>query len=404
MKVLFVTWDGPQVSYLEGLFLPIFERLQAAGLEFHVLQFTWGDPKGLARARSACERAGIPYRPVSVWRRPVGFGSLLTALAGGRLIRKLARSWAIDVVMPRSNLPALATLCALRKQAFPVVFDADGLPLDERVDFAGASPSGLVYRLLRDVEAEMVRRSNTVLTRSTKAAEILLARAGARTAPDNFKVVGNGRDASKFAPGTAAERSGTRRELGFYDDSPVLVYAGSLGEQYCMNEMLALFAAIKRRRADAKLLILSGTPDVARAALAGNPSLAADSSIRSVSPDEVPRYLACADLGLALRRPSFSMQAVAPIKVGEYLLCGLPVVATKGIGDTDVLGSEVAFLLEKMDATELECAAEWFCTNVFPARATSRDDCRSVGLQYFSLDASKAAYLSAFDRLRLSET
>ena len=94
------------------------------------------------------------------------------------------------------------------------------------------------------------------------------------------------------------------------------------------------------------------------------------------------------------------MQAVAPIKVGEYLLCGLPVVATKGIGDTDVLGSEVAFLLEKMDATELECAAEWFCTNVFPARATYRDDCRSVGLQYFSLDASKAAYLSAFDRLR----
>lgn len=400
MRVLFVTWDGPQVSYLEGLFLPIFVQLQSAGLQFHVLQFTWGDAERLALTRSACEKAGVLYRAVSVWRRPVGFGSLLTALAGGRLIRKLARSWAIDVVMPRSNLPALATLYALRKQVFPVVFDADGLPLDERVDFAGASPSGLVYRLLRDVEAEMVRRSNTVLTRSTKAAEILLARAGSGTTHDKFKVVGNGRDATKFAPATAAARSAIRRELGFDDNSPLVVYAGSLGEQYCMNEMLALFAAVKRRRADAKLLILSGSPEVARHALASKPSLAAASSIRSVSPDQVPQYLACADLGLALRRPSFSMQAVAPIKVGEYLLCGLPVVATKGIGDTNVLGSEVAFLLEKMDQTELECAAEWFCTNVFPARAIASDRCRSVGLKHFSLDACKAAYLSAFDRLR----
>jgi glycosyltransferase involved in cell wall biosynthesis len=400
MRVLFVTWDGPQVFYLEGLFLPIFAQLQNVGLQFHVLQFTWGDPKGLARARSAYERAGIPYRSVSVWRRPVGFGSLLTALAGGRLIQKLLRSWAIDVVMPRSTLPALATLCALRKQAFPVVFDADGLPLDERVDFAGASASGLVYRLLRDVEAEMVRSSNVVLTRSSKAAEILLARAGAGTAPDKFKIVRNGRDAAKFVPFTAAERRGTRRELGFDEDAPVLVYAGSLGEQYCINEMLALFAAVKRRRADAKLLILSGSPEMARAALASKPSLAVAISMRSVSSDDVPRYLACADLGLSLRRRSFSMQAVAPIKVGEYLLCGLPVIATKGIGDTNVLGSEVAFLLEKMDATSLERAAEWFCTNVIPVRATSIDNCRSVGLKYFSLDACKAAYLSAFDRLR----
>lgn len=400
MRVLFVTWDGPQVSYLEGLFLPIFAQLQSAGLQFHVLQFTWGDPQGWARARSACERASVPYRSVSVWRRPIGLGSLLTALAGGRLIRKLVRSWSIDVVMPRSNLPALATLYALRKQAFPVVFDADGLPLDERVDFAGASASGFVYRLLRDVEAEIVRSSNVVLTRSSKAAEILLARAGAGTAPDKFKIVRNGRDSAKFAPSTPAERSGTRRDLGFDDGTPVLVYAGSLGEQYCVNEMLALFAAVKRRRADSKFLILSGSPEMARAALASKPSLAVDTSIRSVSSDDVPRYLACADLGLSLRRRSFSMQAVAPIKVGEYLLCGLPVIASKGIGDTNMLGSEVAFLLEKMDATSLERAAEWFCTNVIPVRATSIDNCRSVGLKYFSLDACKAAYLSAFDRLR----
>lgn len=400
MNILFVTWDGPQVFYLEGLFLPIFARLQSAGLQFHVLQFTWGDPANRARARSACEKVGVQYRSVSVWRWPVSFGSLLTALAGGRLIRKLVHSWAIDVVMPRSNLPALATLCALRKQAFSVVFDADGLPLDERVDFAGASPSGLVYRLLRDIEAEMVRRSNTVLVRSTKAAEILLARAGAGTDHDKFKVVVNGRDSVMFAPATAAERSATRRELGFEDNTPVLVYAGSLGAQYCLNEMLRLFAAVKRRRLDAKLLILTGSPEVARSALASKPSLAAACLIRSVSPDEVPQFLACADLGLALRTPSFSMQAVAPIKIGEYLLSGLPVVFTNPVGNTNRIVSDTGFFLASMDESEFEEVAEWFCVHMLPVRDDYRKACRSNGVERFSLDACEDAYLSAFESLR----
>jgi hypothetical protein len=43
MRTLFITWDGPQVSYLESLFLPIFEALGAQGFPFDILQFRWGD-------------------------------------------------------------------------------------------------------------------------------------------------------------------------------------------------------------------------------------------------------------------------------------------------------------------------------------------------------------------------
>ena len=34
MNVLFISWDGPQVSYLEGLFLPIFRALKTHGIQF----------------------------------------------------------------------------------------------------------------------------------------------------------------------------------------------------------------------------------------------------------------------------------------------------------------------------------------------------------------------------------
>ena len=59
-RVLFVTWDGPQVSYLEGLFLPIFKALAERGYLFHVLQFTWGPSDRRSAIARACAEAADP--------------------------------------------------------------------------------------------------------------------------------------------------------------------------------------------------------------------------------------------------------------------------------------------------------------------------------------------------------
>lgn len=399
-RVLFIAWDGPQVSYLEGLFLPIFQRLEKAGYQFHVLQFTWGDRRKISASRQACEAAGVAYRFVRVWRNPVGSGAVLTAVVGARHIRRALKSWSIDLVMPRSNMPALATLLALRKVTVPVIFDADGLPLDERVDFCGASASGVTYRVLRDVESQVVRRADTVLVRSPQAIEILLARAGAGTAREKFHIVGNGRDANVFFPGDELSRREARVELGIEAAAPLLVYAGSLGDQYCLNEMLVLFQAVRKRRANARLLILTGSPELARSALSVAPALDAASVVMSVEPGAVPRYLACADLGLALRRPSFSMQAVAPIKIGEYLLCGVPVLATAAVAETSIIGEGAGFVINRMSDGALGRAAEWFCERVLRDRSGFSVRCRGVGVENFSLDGSAKAYLHAFRSIK----
>lgn len=399
MKVLFVTWDGPQVSYLEGLFLPIFQRLSQMGLRFHVLQFTWGEATIKEARRQACEQAGVSYRAVTIWRRPRAAGSLLTTIKGSYDVRKAIRDFNIDVVMPRSTMPALATLLALRGSTVPIMFDADGLPLDERVDFAGQSPSSAGYRFLRDIEAQTVRRASVVLTRSTKAMDILLARAGAGTVQDKFHVVSNGRDADLFSSRDVETRSRVRQALGVEQDAPLLVYAGSMGQQYCLDEMLQLFALVRQRRPDAQLMILTGLPEWVNRTLGAYPELASAATVMTVSARDVPEYLASADLGLALRQPSFSMQAVAPIKLGEYLLCGLPVVATVGIGDTDAISAESGFLLHHMDNSELKAAAEWFIDIVLPRRDAYRARCREAGIAHFSLEASIQSYIKAFSHL-----
>lgn len=392
---MFVTWDGPQVSYLQGLFLPIFRLLERYGWAFHVLQFTWGDRDSVQRNKIACEAAGIPYRYVEVWRKPVSAGSLLTAFKGQRDIRKAIKDWGIDVLMPRSTLPLLSSLRVLQHTSVPLVFDADGLPIDERVDFGGLSPTGLSYRVLRDIESLGVRKSNVVLTRTEKAAEILQARGGAGTFEGKFVRVTNGRDSDQFSLREANERTRTRLELGVNPTAPLLVYAGSLGGQYCLPEMLSLFKNVLVCRSDARLLLLTGSPEVAVNELEKHTDLKEKIVVRTVAPGEVPSFLACADLGLGLRKMSFSMQGVAPIKLGEYLLCGVPVVATRGIGDTEGITEDIGYLMQDHDSDTLENTATWFVEKVLGDREGFRARARELGMARYSLQASVDFYRRA---------
>lgn len=398
MNVLFITWDGPQVNYFESLFLPIFIKLREYNINYHVIQFGWSTAEQIKQIENICLNAKIPYKSIKVFRRPLPFGALLSALIGARKVKKLLHEWSIDILMPRSTLPALVCLQVLKTNSIPVIFDADGLPLDERVDFAGASASSITHRFLRDIEAQMVRRSDIVLTRTRRAVEILVARAGAGTTTDKFYVVSNGRNSDQFALNSNASNI-TRNELGIDDSAPLLAYAGSLGQQYCVPEMLELFRSILLRKPKARLLILSGQPELAEAAVSQFPLIRFATIIKSVPSTEVSRYLASADLGIALRRSSFSMQAVAPIKLGEYLLCGLPVVATKGIGDTTHIFNDVGFLAERLDSSEIEEIADWFSSRVLKDREGFAKRSRKLGLEYFSLESSVNSYVAAFSGL-----
>lgn len=399
MNILFVTWDGPQVSYLEGLFLPIFQALKSQGIHFHILQFTWGDDASIEARRIACQNAGCSYEVVKVIRKPVALGSLASAIQGSKHITRVIKQQNIDVVMPRSTLPALSSLLALHGRNESLVFDADGLYLDERVDFAGESPFSIIHRLLREIEAQAVGRAKTVLTRSSKAADILLARAGAGTSKDKFFVVSNGRDTDVFNPGSIESRMLMRKRLGLEQNVPLLVYAGSIGPQYCVDEMLRLFELIREQRIDAQLLILTGTPETLNQKLQARPELIKFITIKTVAIEEVSVHLACADLGLAFRKPTFSMQGVAPIKLGEYLLCGLPLVATQGIGDTSNIDAKAGFMVDRMDEPQLRSVAQWFIEQVLPNRDMLREHCRDIGVMHFSLQASVASYQQALSSL-----
>jgi glycosyltransferase involved in cell wall biosynthesis len=158
--------------------------------------------------------------------------------------------------------------------------------------------------------------------------------------------------------------------------------------------MKELFHEVRRLRPDSRLLVLTGTPERA----IQSAEEAAGTVVMSVSPDAVPRFLACADVGLAYRSTSYSMQGIAPIKLGEYLLCGLPVIGTAAVGDTRAVVEEGLFFDE---AAGTKAAAQWLVGEVLPNRDIYREKARKAGKTEFSLCRSIQDYSRALEQLRL---
>ncbi len=393
-RTLFITWDGPAQNYMQALFFPTFARAQAHDLTIEILQFTWADAAHIANTAKSAASHDLRYTHAPTLRRPRQLAVPTMIALGARRIIQEIDTRSIDTLMPRSIIPAAMCLLARRwRPDVRLVFDADGFMADERVDFAGWNPQGAMYRLFRDWEAQAVRSADAVITRSMRARTILQARAGAGAPANHIHVIPNAKDDALFSPGTPDGRIAVRAALDIPDDAPLLAYAGSLGPQYHPEAMLELFELVLAHRPDAHLMVMSGMREVFEALLMNRPeSLQRRVILTRCPPEQVARHLAAADLGLSLRAPSFSQQGVCPIKVVEYMLCGLPTVMIRGVGDLDERFKDARGLhvLEDVTHTSLSTCADWFVNEALEEREMVGSTLREVGLREFGMDrASK---------------
>lgn len=381
-KVLFVTWDGADVMYLENLFAPVFFGLQERyGYEFHIIQFTNADDAKLRQRKSDLSQRGLRYSGIGVSRRSP-LGGILTAKYWHLYtVKRYVETHGIEILMPRAVNSFFIIKSLVKKSSVKLVFDADGFPLDERVDFAGLSPKSWRYRFFRDVEFSGFHRADSILCRSQKAKEIIVSRAGAGFDSQKVVVINNG----TFVPLASESPKGTNRV-------PTLIYAGSVGPQYMLDEMIGTFGMVLAAYPDARFRLLTFRVEEIRAYVSDNfPRLSPSIEIKSVPAEKVMEELKSADIALSFRKSSFSMQSVAPIKIAEYLGAGLSVLYTSGTGDVDgILGHQpFAFRMDFAQGVEPKPFLDWVKEQI--ERDYSQDVCRFAS-KVFSLQETVDLY------------
>jgi len=397
-KILYITWDSDRTNYLESLFFPIFQGVQKkSDYRFTVFQFSWAKDSELSRLINLGEDLGIKYihHPISRENGRMK-GSLHALWQGRRLIKRMIDNEGYQLIMPRATMPAIlvnSLYFFLKKRNIKIVFEADGFPIQERIDFSGLNPDSLQARLLLKQEKRMLVLANAVLTRSKKAIDIHVDRIGEGQRP-KFYAAANGRkpDFFKFSK---EKRSEIRKSLGLSESEICWIYVGSLGPAYGEEDLMSLFDLAQKRFGNLHLLVLPNDLDYAKENL--RTEFSDRVHILNVPFKEIPYYLSAADIGLNFRKNAASLSGLFPIKLGEYLLCGLPILGSLNMGDAESILGDQSFVLN----LDLDSVEDWEgrLERLPSLLQEDRLAIRGFAIEHFSLDSSVNTYLEALNSL-----
>ncbi len=373
-RVLYFTHNGLTEPLGRRQVLPYLVGLAARGWRFTVVSFEKPEtatPAAVETVNGVARAAGIRWTRLRYRRRPAGVATVLNVLEGIR--QGLRHRSEIDLLHARSTVPGLMARSMAALLHLPWVFDLRGLLAEEYVDAGHWRRGGLRHRVTSVAEHALLASAHGVVV-LTHRVESRLGSLG--VAPDRPRVViPCCADIEVFRPSRRARRE-VRRELG-WGDEPVLVYSGSLGSWYRLEEMLDFYEAARAEIAGIRFLLLTPQATLAEGA-ARRRVPAKQIVVRSVEPDAVPRYLAACDAGICFLGAQISKDASSPTKYGEYLATGLPVVTNGWIGDAQLFKCEPTWLLVDAFETGAYRQAARRMADLFRDPVTTRRNAREL--------------------------
>lgn len=401
MRALYICYFGLHEPLVQTQVLPYIREL-AAENKMTLLTFeprlneAWGDGE-LAEQQERMAAEGIRWFYLPYHKSPSVAATLYDIAAGARFAARMIRCDGVEVLHARAHVPMAMALLARRVTRCKLIFDIRGLMAEEYADAGIWGEGSPQFRAVKRVERAGVRRAEQIVVLTDRLRDWLIVHKLKRA--EQIEVIPCCVDFDRFAKSrTAGEEAGAASPP---ESRFEVIYAGSLMGLYLIEEMGRFFKAIKQRRPDAFLRILSGSPPEHGASALMRAGLdACDFSIAPVSPAEVPTYLRRARLGLSFRKAAFAQIAASPTKIPEYLAAGLPVVCNAGIGDMDELVERERVGVVLHDFDELACQTAARQALVLAENEEVRSHCRRVARERFDLKTvGGRRYVNIYRRL-----
>ena len=324
MKILFIH----EVSYLKKPVYEIHEfpeLLSVMGHDITFFEFDEGrkfwDKSTVVTNKEIKGKvlAGAKIKLIRPFQLGVpGLDRLFVVLTSFFKLRKTIKQNGYDVIV----LYAVPTYGAqaiwlANKSGVPVVFRA--------LDVTHKIRKSIFAGLIRRVEKFVYRKSN-LLSSNNLAMERYCIDTSNRTAASivHFPPL----DLSHFQK--ASRDYELRKNLGISDSDRVIVYMGSFFYFSGLVEALKSFASTQSENENIKFLMIGGGElDSELRGLTRSMGLSEKVIFTGyVNYEELPRYLALADVAVNTLEPTMVANAAFPNKVLQYLAAGLPVVST----------------------------------------------------------------------------
>jgi glycosyltransferase involved in cell wall biosynthesis len=380
LDAVYVTYWSLNDPLCRSQTLPVVRGLARRGWRLALLTFeqkAWAmDPAERDATRADLEREGIQWVGLPYHKWPSLLSTLFDIACG--VLRCLALAWRPGVRLFHGRATVASAIAFLAAGLSGRLFfnDADGPLSEEYADVGIWKRESAVHKLVRWAERMLVRRAQAVAVLSDNQRVVLQP-----LTPTPIQVLPCAVDTAHFRP-LVSDRASAHAELGLV--GTVFVYAGKWGGWYSselMFDFLAEARTIFERLSLLVLTIEASDRFQEASALRGIPC-----TVRRATRDEMPGYLAQAHVALSFVRTLPSKMACSPVKNGEYLACGLPVVTTPNIGDYSSLISRerVGVTLAGISRGDLQNAC--LSLQELLREPGLSDRCRSVACREVGLD------------------
>jgi glycosyltransferase involved in cell wall biosynthesis len=257
--------------------------------------------------------------------------------------------------------------------------------LPQQLSNFGFTRSRVIKAVFLAIERFMIRRSRVVVVICPSLEETVKA-----IEPQARTVLIENAPGSGEEVATPDQAAAVRRSLRVTDATPLVLYTGTFEAYQGLDLLFDAMAIVQRTRPDVRLVLAGGRPDQVtraqeQARVTGIDAVTIFAGERPAS--EIPAYLLAADLLVSPR----SRGTNTPLKIYQYLRSGKPIVATRLLTHTQVLGDDTAILT---GATAQEFAEGMLDGITDPARAAS------VGRQARELAETKYSYEAYLEKTR----
>jgi glycosyltransferase involved in cell wall biosynthesis len=404
-RVLYISYTGMLDPLGQSQVLPYLRELAKRGIRFTLISFerpaTLTDV-GLEKCEALRQQLAadnIAWHWLRYHQKPSLPATAYDVAAGIRLALALVKRDRIELVHARSHIPATIALALKNRTGVKMIFDVRGLMAEEYVDAEHWQQESIAYRLTKAMERRALAASDGVVTLTEKIWPVISGWDGLRDRKFEHSVIPCCIDLDSFSF-NAADRERRRRELNL-DDRFTLVYSGSIGGWYLSDKMADFFVKLLKHTSNAYFLWLTpGDPQQIMTLMNERGIRTTQYLVKKLASADVPSYLSAGDAGIAFYKPGFSKLATSPVKVSEYLACGLPMIMNAGIGDSDALAEDfqVGVLVNEFSAEEYGRAAAEIERLV--NRPEGRPKVRAVAENLFDLRrVGTERYASLYERV-----
>jgi glycosyltransferase involved in cell wall biosynthesis len=269
-----------------------------------------------------------------------------------------------------------------------LLLDLRGVFVHELVLRGAVREGGILHRMLTWMERQSFDFSDHILCVSERLARYVTQTLGHEKAKS---VIPCCVDADFFDFNSARQRNLTHN-LGLAGKF-VVVYAGSLSSWNLLGPMLDTFAIIRQKQPEAHFLFMTSATEQAQDAFHEQGFPDRCYTIMSVPHQEIKDYIALGDIALLLREDNLVNRVASPVKLGEYVVCGVPVLVTRCVGDlSELVVRHRVGLAVALDEEKLTEKVDWFISDIRSCREGYQKHCRELGESYFRRDRYYSVY------------